>query len=503
MLPDSPVEKLVRHHLKCYYCIKISSGGMAILHGSEAPTLPISRQKHKHFARREKVNGQFLTPKEVAEFIVRLVSKETEHGVGIDPSCGDGVFLNELLKAGFREVIGIDLDSEVLKDIPSEIKRKAIVLKGDGLKFVGSGNAIVGNPPFSAKYGRITDQEILKSFELGKGRKSQAIEILFLEKFLQLASPGGVVGIILPQGIFSGIPMRYVREFILEHSGVLAVVSLPRNIFSNNTTSKTSILFVQKDRRDTKTFMAIADTLHDLPVLLKAYFSSRTPDEPKAFWTDLNAESFDPTVYLTRQKKHAFRKGLPVKLLGEIAEMRTGAAEYGPKRNFSSWGIPFITAKTVTSLGLDLSKSPGYIEPGSPMDKRRAYVGPGDILFVRVGVGCSGRAAVVPSDLSKGIADDWIYIIRTKEINPFYLALFFQTKFGQSQINSMKRGTGTVTIPQRILKNMSVPIMPVSFQEAVEARYKEIMLLREAGCLDEARGELDSLLTDIETETGE
>jgi len=53
------------------------------------------------------------------------------------------------------------------------------------------------------------------------------------------------------------------------------------------------------------------------------------------------------------------------------------------------------------------------------------------------------------------------------------------------------------------LKNMSVPIMPVSFQEAVEARYKEIMLLREAGCLDEARGELDSLLTDIETETGE
>jgi len=411
------------------------------------------------------------------------------------------------LKAGFKTIVGIDLDDTILKNLPFEIKKNAVILNGDGLKFYASryADVVVGNPPFSAKYGRITDEKILEKFELGKGRRSQAIEILFLEKFLQLASPDGVIGIILPQGIFSNIPMKYVREFILEHTSVLAIVSLPRNIFSNKTTSKTSILFVQiqKDRQKRKTFMAIADTLSDLPILLEAYFSSQTLEKPAAFWADLDAESFDPSMYLARRERCAFKKGIPVKSLGDIvSEIRCGTAEYGPKRQFSSWGIPFITAKTITPLGLDLSKNPRYVEPGSPMDKSRAYVGPGDMLFVRVGMGCSGRTAVVMTDLPKGIADDWIYIIRTKAVNPFYLAAFFQTKFGQSQIDSMKRGTGTVTIPRKLLQGMLIPIPPVLFQESVETRYKEVVHLREIGCLNEARKCLDSLLADIETETG-
>ena len=44
------------------------------------------------------------------------------------------------------------------------------------------------------------------------------------------------------------------------------------------------------------------------------------------------------------------------------------------------------------------------------MDYKNAHVEIGNLVFVRVGVGCIGRAAVITSENEKGIADDWIYI---------------------------------------------------------------------------------------------
>jgi len=71
---------------------------------------------------------------------------------------------------------------------------------------------VVGNPPFSAKYGRISDKNILDRYELGRGRRSQAVEVLFLERFIRLARSGGVVGIIIPDGILANTNYEYVTK---------------------------------------------------------------------------------------------------------------------------------------------------------------------------------------------------------------------------------------------------------------------------------------------------
>lgn len=164
-------------------------------------------QREKHFARKEKVHGQFMPPPQVADFIVSFASTNIKSCLGIDPSCGDGVFLKALSKMRFDQIVGIDIDREVIGELPLELTGHAQIWVGDGLQplaiYENSADIVVGNPPFSAKYGRVTDLATLSNFELGKGRKSQAIEILFLKRFLQLARPDGVVGIILPQGIFS------------------------------------------------------------------------------------------------------------------------------------------------------------------------------------------------------------------------------------------------------------------------------------------------------------
>lgn len=77
--------------------------------------------------------------------------------------------------------------------------------------------------------------------------KAFAIEILFLERFIQLAKPGGWIAIIIPDGILTNSNSHYVREFVSEKARVEAIVSLPRDAFKNvGTTAKTSILFLQK-----------------------------------------------------------------------------------------------------------------------------------------------------------------------------------------------------------------------------------------------------------------
>ncbi len=426
-----------------------------------------------------------------------------ETHLGIDPACGDGVFLKALLTAGFTRAIGVDFDPEVLNRLRTGLDNRVTIIPGDGLQpfpvMEGVASVVVGNPPFSAKYGRVTDMSTLSNFELGKGRRSQAVEILFLERFLQLVSPTGIVGIILPQGVLSAVPLEYVRRFVMKKASILAIVSLPRGIFSNGTTSKTAILFLQKQKRLRETFMAVVQHIEELEAVLRAYVEHRELEYPPTFWVRPNTASFEPEFYLSSKTAPVFKSGLSVRLLSSLLScMRCGRTEYGEKRQFTQQGIPFISAKCVTPLGLDLSRNEKYVEPNSIMDKKSAYVSPGDVLFVRVGVGCSGRASAVVDSSDTGIADDWIYILRPREVSPFYLALFFYTKPGRAQIERLKHGVGTVNIPQKMLKELLVPVPPEPFQKDVEAAYKEMVRLRRAGHLAEAHEIFEQTIAAIE-----
>lgn len=82
-----------------------------------------------------------------------------------------------------------------------------------------------------------------------KEAESIPIEVLFIERFIQLCKDGGWISIIIPDGILANSNMHYVREFITENTKVEAIVSLPRDAFKHvGTTAKTSILFLKKQK---------------------------------------------------------------------------------------------------------------------------------------------------------------------------------------------------------------------------------------------------------------
>jgi type I restriction enzyme M protein len=448
----------------------------------------VTTQELNHFNRKEKILGQFFTPVEVADFIVSVSSSYVTTGrLACDPACGDGVFLSALLKYGF-EPLGIDIDPEIINGLPEDIKKYIRI--GDGLllseneKF----DLVVGNPPFSSKYGRVKG-EILKSFDLGRGFSSQAIEILFLEKFIKLCSNNGVIGIILPHGIFSDLRLSYVRKYIREHLSIIAIISLPRHIFrspGSKTSSKTCILIASKSNMQMEKIMfAEVNSISELS----------TKDIKNKIWAYPD-EFLYPEFYLYKDSR---LNGFP-KLKEYNIKIIQGSAKYGNERRFSKAGIPFISAKTVTSLGIDFSKDLKFIKPGGIMDNKKAHVEIGDIVFVRVGVGCIGRAAVVTKESDKGICDDWIYIIRVKDekLSPFYLAFWLQTKTMQREIRRLARGVGTITIPISLVKELPVPVPDSAILKKCEKNYREMVSTRENGNLEKARKILEETCSNLE-----
>ncbi len=58
--------------------------------------------------------GQYMTPKTIAEFIVSLISKDKKAKV-LEPSSGEGIFLDVLKEKGFNDVSGYEIDPEIIK----------------------------------------------------------------------------------------------------------------------------------------------------------------------------------------------------------------------------------------------------------------------------------------------------------------------------------------------------------------------------------------------------
>jgi len=103
----------------------------------------------------------------------------------------------------------------------------------------------------------------------GKARASIKTEILFLERVHSFLKPGtGRAAIVLPDGILTNSSLQGVRNWLLEHFELLAVVSLPQFAFAHYDAGvKASIAFIRRLADDETVpddrpiFMALAENI--------------------------------------------------------------------------------------------------------------------------------------------------------------------------------------------------------------------------------------------------
>lgn len=190
--------------------------------------------------------GQYFTPAPVARAAAKYLRPEVGEA-WLDPFCGSGLLLGEIARAadGAIALYGVDRDHRVLRLALLEarihhpesplhavngnalwsIARLQSELAGPAEGFHG----VVTNPPFGSEI-HIDDYLEHDGFRLAT-REKTPLEVLGLERSVQLLRPGGRLGIVLPQSIVSNRGSTSVREFLLDSCQVDAVISLPPATF--------------------------------------------------------------------------------------------------------------------------------------------------------------------------------------------------------------------------------------------------------------------------------
>lgn len=245
--------------------------------------------------------GQFFTPRNVVNMIIQMIDPDTDEKI-LDPACGSGGFLVESLryvwnklekkctdlgwpeteieaekqKVAIKNFRGIDKDNFL-----SKVAKAYLAILGDGRGGVHCENSldrfenwsaktnedirpasfdvIVTNPPFGKKLS-IDTTDILSLYDLGhkwsqdeagnfiKGElvDKQPPQLLFIERCFQLLKKGGRMGIVLLESIFGMPKYQYVVNYIRSKAKILAVVTLPEDLFQPHTHAKCCVLICEK-----------------------------------------------------------------------------------------------------------------------------------------------------------------------------------------------------------------------------------------------------------------
>ena len=408
---------------------------------------------------RWRVIGQFFTPEVVAECMFRLAGVRAGDRV-IDPSCGDGSFLRTAPKG--VELHACEIDPNYA-NMASRLVGKRLI-EGDALSALvndwGSYDLVIGNPPFSAQASLEKRANLLQGYDLGAGRKSQCLEVLFVELFWKLLKPNAKMAIILPDGPLSNKPFKYVRDWLLCRVHVEAIVSLPRGIFTG-TTAKTNLVVARKLTISAQpyrepTVLLECKELGELKPLRLLDWRNVEPRWKQVVLAD--SEDWRPEAHTTVTETD----GTSVRL-GDLFRLRTGYALYGEKRELferpSDKRVLLIRAKNLAPQGgLRLEQNCAYVMRDGDMFCDQSVVKPGELLFVRVGAGCYGRTALVPAGL-EAQADDWIHVLTPlAEVDGAGVVDWFNSEEGRTAVRRLAKGVGTLSVSKSSLAELRLPI---------------------------------------------
>lgn len=232
--------------------------------------------------------SQFFTPKEVSDFMATLLDSK-EGDIVIDPACGEGVLLNSVLSINDKvKTVGVEIDKNLFaRATMNNLDSNVFLHNGlysnsldedeedisEEVQY-GSFDAVIGNPPFYGTKNKVVDRAILNKFkvaELLDSKKGEIIEVLFLERFVQLLKPNGKLCAILPEGILSDKRLSKFREWLFEELQVEAIIRLPEKGVFNDAKVNAVILCARKKpvhKEKNRTFFVREVKLEELSMLL-------------------------------------------------------------------------------------------------------------------------------------------------------------------------------------------------------------------------------------------
>ncbi len=216
--------------------------------------------------------GEFYTPQMVSTLLAKLVTLGKERLRSVyDPTCGSGSLLLRVKRevGDVDAIYGQEMNrttynlarmNMILHDVhysKFEIKQEDTLKRPQHmeLKF----DAIVANPPFSAKWSASESYLSDPRFrDFGKLAPSSKADMAFLQHMLYQLDENGTLAIVLPHGVlFRGSSEGHIRKHLIEKLNVIdTIIGLPANIFYG-TTIPTCVLVLKKNREHSDNILFI------------------------------------------------------------------------------------------------------------------------------------------------------------------------------------------------------------------------------------------------------
>jgi len=213
-----------------------------------------------------KKGGEFYTPAQVSRLMAQIVSQDKKKVRSVyDPTCGSGSLL---LRIGdFTDVVSYY--GQELNPTTYNLARMSMILHGvhfdhfnikqgdtlvEDMHSDLKAEALVANPPFSAKWKSDSDPQLAhddRFSQYGRLAPKGAADYAFVTHMLYHLADNGVMAIVLPHGaLFRSGAEGQIRKYIIEKQNYLdAVIGLPSNLFYGAAISATVLVF-KKCRRD-------------------------------------------------------------------------------------------------------------------------------------------------------------------------------------------------------------------------------------------------------------
>lgn len=192
-------------------------------------------------ATKQKLRGGFYSPKTISDFILRWAFNGNKSCDILEPSAGDGVFIESLVDGNYEynSVTAIEIEKEEAAKVKKVPAKNLSVLEQDFHKYCNNTNdkydIIVGNPPYIRYqyFNKEQQQEAEKIFNRNNIKYSKLMNswCAFVVGCTNLLKENGKLGFVLPAELLQVSHAKLIREFLIKNYEKISIVSFKKLVF--------------------------------------------------------------------------------------------------------------------------------------------------------------------------------------------------------------------------------------------------------------------------------
>lgn len=344
-------------------------------------------------------------------------------------------------------------------------------------------DVVLANPP----YGQDTDYGNYYPIPSDEG------DSIFIQHIFLSLKKGGRAAVVVPEGLLFRPSDLKVRQYLLEHCDVKAVISLPVGVFRPYTNNKTNIIIFEKDKdqehpKGTKSvwfYNLEADGFelnsdlrlpveeNDIPDLLSKY--TDRIESSKSWIVDIETirkHNYDLVAKTYQPRDSKYYSSFPIVKFADIMRENTESIKIDDSKEYTRITVKLHGQGVVfrdTRIGKKIKT------------KRQKVVKKGQFIVAELDAKF-GAFGVIPKELEGAIVSShyWLFDLDTDRILPEYFDYVIRNGPYEALIRPNVKGTTNYAAPRpKHIIALELPLPPLEKQREILSRLSEQLEIKE------------------------